>query len=86
MYTEELGTLDEPVVLFDLVVQHVGGREVGVQCVDQLLGLLLGNPERLALVDLTVRLAGLLLRAHDIRTDERHPLRCFYYVNSAFDN
>ncbi len=41
---QELRTLDVPVVLFDLVVQHVRRRQVRVQGVDDLLGFLLGQP------------------------------------------
>ena len=41
MESEELRALDVPVVLFQLVVQHVRVGEVGVQRVDDLFGFLL---------------------------------------------
>jgi len=71
----ELRALDVPVVLAELVVQHVRRREVRVQRVDYLFGLLLVDAEALGALDVAGVLEYVLLGAHCIRLFAPDPLK-----------
>jgi len=71
----ELRALDVPVVFLDLVVENVRVREVGVQCVDDLFGLVGIDTKCLGAFDITVLLADGFLGAHNNCLLERKPLK-----------